>query len=127
MNDANLVILLNSIAQALTTYAGTLTAQPEPLTTYPDQTPVQVAAAPAATAPVQPEPEPAPTAAPDPAAMTAEAFAIEAAGVLHRHGGDQAPLLPLMAAWNVSAPVTELRPDQYRPFLAQLRQAYGEV
>ena len=125
MSDRSLAILFAQIADAFTAYATAL-ADAERLreAENPHVRPVPAAAPVAAPTP---EPQPAPAPAPTTPAMTQVAFIAEATAILQRHGGDQAPLGPLMAAWNVTQPANQLPPEQFPAFLSQMRQAYGEA
>ena len=71
-------------------------------------------------APVQPAPV-----QPAPVPMSAVEFSTAARGILQQFGNNQGPLGPLMARWGVTSPANDLRPDQYEPFLADMRAAYG--
>jgi hypothetical protein len=90
------------------------------------QTPAAAPAAPVAQAAAQPAAPVATTPAVDPAAAKA-AFASEARAILQRHGGAAGPVAAVAAQFNVTKPADQLNPDQYGPFLAAMRAAYGEV
>lgn len=135
-SDPSFATLFAQIADAFTAYVTAMTdAERIRAAENPHVRPVQpVAAAPAPAAqpaPVAPAqtsaPAPAPTPAPAAPVMTQVAFISEATAILQRHGGDQAPLVPLMAAWNVTQPANQLPPEQFPAFLSQMRQAYGEA
>lgn len=128
MSDRSLAILFAQIADAFTAYATALgDAEHLHEVANPHVRPAPAVATVAAPTP-EPQPAPAPVAAAAPApAMTQVAFIAEATAILQRHGGDQAPLVPLMAAWGVTQPANELPPEQFPAFLSQMRQAYGEV
>lgn len=135
MPDRSLAILFAQIADAFTTYATALgdaerlhEAENPHVRPVPAAAPAAVPTQAATPAPA-PAPQPATAPAPAPAApaMTQVAFIAEATAILQRHGGDQAPLVPLMAAWGVKQPANELPPEQFPTFLSQMRQAYGEA
>ena len=133
MTNQDLAQLFAEIAAAFARYAASAPAASAPAASAPAAS-APAASAPAASAPAASAPAASAPAASAPAApvqhaalMTAEQFSIEGTNLLQRHGGNQAPLLPVMAKWGVSAPATELRPEQYAPFLADLKAAYGEV